>query len=137
MKTISNIVLREKAVYEPILNEPLEIGTKKVRFLENDLILLFNQERLNNLGDSALLEYINSIAPTNDGLNELRSKCTDDELLSLVKSRHIQSRSELLRWSEYLNARLDDYSSELARLKAEKENTISFNDNKNETGSDV
>lgn len=137
MKTISNIVLREKAVYEPILIEALEIGNKKVRFLENDLILLFNQERLNNLGDSALLEYINSIAPTNDGLSELRSKCSDDELLSLVKSRHIQSRSELLRWSEYLNARLDDYSSELARLKAEKENTISFNDNKNETGSDV
>lgn len=137
MKTISNIVLREKAVYEPILIEALEIGNKKVRFLENDLILLFNQERLNNLGDSALLEYINSIAPTNDGLSELRSKCSDDELLSLVKSRHIQSRSELLRWSEYLNARLDDYSSELARLKAEKDNTISFNDNKNETGSDV
>lgn len=137
MKVVSNIVLREKAIYEPILEEPIMVGSKKVRFLENDLILLFNQERLSALGDSAMLEYINSIAPSNDGLSDLRSKCSDSELLSLVKSRHIQSRSELLRWSEYLNYCLDDVSAELAKIRAEKNDTISFKDNQNETSENV
>ena len=137
MKVVSNIVLREKAIYEPILEEPILVGSKKVRFLENDLILLFNQERLSSLGDSAMLEYINSIAPSNDGLSDLRSKCSDSELLSLVKSRHIQSRSELLRWSEYLNVCLDDVSSELQKLRAEKNDTISFKENQNETSENV
>lgn len=133
MKIISNKVLREKAVYEPILSEPVQVGNNKIYFIESDLVLLFNQERLNKLGDTALLEYINSIAPQNDGLSDLRSKCTDQELLSLVKSRHIQSRSELLRWSEYLNAQLDDTSSELARLRAAESNKITFEENKNES----
>lgn len=137
MKIVSNIVLREKAIFEPILEEPIMVGSKKVRFLENDLILLFNQQRLSALGDSAMLEYINSIAPSSDGLSDLRSKCSDSELLSLVKSRHIQSRSELLRWSEYLNNCLDDVSAELVKIRAEKNDTISFKDNQNETSENV
>lgn len=137
MKVISNIILREKAIYEPILEEPVEVGNKKVRFFDNDLILLFNQQRISSLGDTALLEYINSIAPTSDGLSDLKSKCSDKELISLVKSRHIQSRSELLRWSEYLNNCLDDVTSELAKMRANKEDTIKFNGNDNEGNENV
>lgn len=137
MKIISNIVLREKAIFEPILSENVNFGNKSLHFVDNDLILLFNQERLSSLGDSALLEYINSIAPSSDGLSDLRSKCSDSELLGLVKSRHIQSRSELIRWSEYLNNCLDDVSAELQKIRAEKNDTISFKDNQNETSENV
>lgn len=129
MKIISNKIFREKAVYEPILNQPIKDSSgKDLYFISSDLVLLFNQERLNALGDSALLEYVNSLTSTNDTLSELRKNCSDSELLSIIKSRHIQSRSELLAWSNYLSYQLDDYKKELDNIRKNSENTIKFNE---------
>ena len=81
----------------------------------NDVYLLFNQQRLANLGVDTINSWLESLSPKSDALAELRSKCTDQQLLTLVKSKYIQSASELQAWSGYLNAHLD---SELAALNA-------------------
>lgn len=129
MKIISNAIFREKPIYEDLISSDVKQsdGTT-IHYIDSDLILLFNQERLQALGQTAMIEYLNSIAPQSDSLVELRKNCTDEELLSMVKSRHIQSRSDLLAWSKYLDAELDHSKDVFEKLKASQENKISFNE---------
>ena len=139
MKLLSNSIVREKAVYEDLIciDVPQSSG-EPVHFIANDILLLFNQQRLESLGQTAMIQYLNSIAPKSDALRELRSKCSDDELISLVKSRHIQSRSDLLAWSKYLDLKLDDTKAELERIRSVKSGeTIKFNDSDNSNSSSV
>lgn len=129
MKIVSNIVFREKAIYEDLICQNVKRSDgSSLYFVDSDLILLFNQERLESLGQTAMIEYLNSIAPQSDSLAELRKNCSDDELLSIVKSRHIQSRADLLAWSKYLDSELDNTKDVVEKLKASKEETISFSE---------
>lgn len=129
MKIISNAIFREKPIYEDLITTDVKQsdGTT-IHYIDSDLILLFNQERLQALGQTAMIEYLNSIAPQSDSLAVLRKNCTDDELLSMVKSRHIQSRSDLLAWSKYLDAELDHSKDVVEKMKASQDNKISFNE---------
>lgn len=83
--------------------QELPSGDTVAKKYTDDIYLLFNQKRLENLGVDTINNWLSSLRPASDALSNLRAKCSDDELLSLVKSRHIQSQSELLAWSEYLN----------------------------------
>lgn len=66
--------------------------------------ILLNQKRLDRMSEAAVLQEISEQAQVSDSLATLRSKCTDEQLISLVKSRYIQSPSELLSWSEHLES---------------------------------
>lgn len=92
---------------------------KTVRHV-NDVYLLFNQQRLAALGTDTVNKWLETLTPSNDALSELRSKCTDAQLLSIVKSKYIQSPSELQAWSGYLNAHLDSELAAIGALQAEE-----------------
>lgn len=74
----------------------------------DDIELLLMQrgfDNINSLEYSAFLKDIESnmasySAPT-------RPKMTDEQLMSYIKSRHIQSASELSSWFNYLNSQYD------------------------------
>lgn len=66
--------------------------------------ILLNQKRLDRMSEAAILQEISEQAQISDSLATLRSKCTDEQLISLVKSRYIQSSSELLSWSEHIES---------------------------------
>lgn len=84
------------------------------------LYMLFNQERLNRLGSEAVRQWLASLDNArNSNLDELRNKCSDDDLLALVKSRHIQHPCELERYLADLNQRAEYFNSEVARIVAE------------------
>lgn len=70
----------------------------------DDIYMLFNQQRLLSCGKDTIQAWLNTLQPRSDALSELRKKCTDEQLMQICKSRYIQSPSELLAWSEYLNA---------------------------------
>lgn len=73
----------------------------------DDIYLLFNQQRLLSAGKDTIQAWLNTLTPKSDALDALRKKCSDSELMAICKSRYIQSPSELLAWSEYLNANYD------------------------------
>lgn len=73
----------------------------------SDIYMLFNQKRLDRMTNQALIEHFNSMAVTDPQMAALRSKMSDEQLCSFVKSRFIQSRSELLAWSQYLMSAYD------------------------------
>lgn len=81
------------------------------------LYMLFNQERLNRLGDGAVQSWLKQLdAAGNTAYSEVKKKISDDDLLSLVKSRHIQQPSELESWLNHLNERADVFNSEVQKL---------------------
>ena len=83
-----------------------------------DIYMLFNQQRLDRMSLSQLSDWLDNQTPTS-GLAELRSKMSDAQLHSFIKSRYIQSPSELMAWSEYLQS---EFSKEYLNAVQEQQN---------------
>lgn len=79
----------------------------------SDITMLFNQQRLDRCSRDALIQYFDNLSRTSSDFSALRSKLNDDQLMSIVKSRYLQSPSELLAYSEGL---VREYGVELASL---------------------
>lgn len=82
----------------------------------NDITLLFNQQRLENrIAPTELREMFNRFSPNK---SRYLAQLDDDTLLSTLKSRHIQSLSEIKSWTEYCIENFDD----LLKAQQAKEN---------------
>lgn len=90
-----------------------EAGSDDSITLTSDVAMLFNQQRLDRCSKETLIQYFESMSRTGSPLSELRSKLSDDQLISIVKSRYIQSPSELIAYSERL---VHEFGSEFASL---------------------
>lgn len=90
--------------------------------ISTDISLVFNQQRLENrLTANELREYIQRYTPNK---SVYTAQLDDETLLSTLKSRHIQSLSEMRSWAEYCMENFDSLikdAEEKARLAAEAE----------------
>ena len=84
----------------------------------SDIYMLFNQQRLDRMSKDRLLSYFENLSVSEPKMRELRSKLSDEQLCSFVKSRFIQSPSELMAWSQYLMSSQDEM---IAAAAAEKQ----------------
>ena len=74
--------------------------------ISTDISLIFNQQRLENkLSAGELREYIQRYTPNR---SVYTAQLDDDTLLNTLKSRHIQSLSEMRAWAEYC---MENYDS--------------------------
>lgn len=93
--------------------------------ISTDISLIFNQQRLENkLTASELREYIQRYTPNR---SVYTAQLDDDTLLSTLKSRHIQSLSEMRAWAEYCMENYDSLikeAEEKARVAAEEKATV-------------
>lgn len=101
--------------YAPSVVEPLfDVTLRKavtdddvpLRVRVNDIYLLFNQSRLSLVGKDSVNAWLDSLRAS----TPVSPKLSDDDLINLVKSRHIQSMSELMAYSHYLT---DNYADKL------------------------
>lgn len=87
-----------------------------------DITLIFNQQRLENkLTTAELREYIQRYTPNR---SVYTAQLDDETLLNTLKSRHIQSLSEMRAWAEYCMENYDSLikeAEEKARVAAEEE----------------
>lgn len=75
--------------------------------INSDTKLLLNSQRIRDtLGEDVYLNIVRSIQPSRP--NALRDKLTDDQLLTLVKSRFLQSPSEMRAWMASLEREYSD-----------------------------
>lgn len=90
--------------------------------LHSDITLLFNQQRLESkMSATELREYIERYTPN---ASVYVNKLSDDELLDSLKSRHIQSISELKAWTEQCIENLDEVAdATLAKLSQSQESS--------------
>lgn len=89
--------------------------------VSTDITLIFNQQRLENkLTANELREYIQRYTPNK---SVYTAQLDDETLLNTLKSRHIQSLSEMRAWAEYCMENYDSLikeAEEKARVAAEE-----------------
>ena len=94
--------------------------------VSTDISLIFNQQRLENkLTASELREYIQRYTPNR---SVYTAQLDDETLLNTLKSRHIQSLSEMRAWAEYCMENYDSLikeAEEKARVAAEEKTAAS------------
>lgn len=108
----------------PVQDKLMQLSTVKMKdgsvVVSSDITLIFNQQRLENkLTANELREYIQRYTPNK---SVYTAQLDDDTLLSTLKSRHVQSLSELRSWAEYCMENYDTLikeAEEKARLAAE------------------
>lgn len=105
-----SILIQKKTESSPIhalqyIELPSEIGT--YFRIVSDVSLLFNQKRIaSTIGIDEANNWLNSLKQSST--ENLGDKFTDEQLLSLVKSRHVQSPSDLRSWSNFLTKQAKD-----------------------------
>lgn len=112
--------IEESPVNEFMFQETEHDGVKSIT-LTSDIFMLFNQQRLDKMSRERLVQYFNDLSVRDTQMSELRSKLTDDQLCSFVKSRYIQSRSELMAWSQYLMNSQDAVIADIAAQQASQQ----------------
>lgn len=104
------------AVKDKLMSLSCYTDDSGVFHLLNDISLLFNQQRLENrIAPTELREMFNRFSPNK---SRYLAQLDDDTLLSTLKSRHIQSLSEMKSWTEYCIENFDD----LLKAQQTKEN---------------
>lgn len=116
----------------PVQDKLMQLSTVKCGdgsiVVSNDITLIFNQQRLENkLTASELREYIQRYTPNK---SVYTAQLDDETLLNTLKSRHIQSLSEMRSWAEYCMENYDSLikeAEEKARIAAEEKAAVDEN----------
>lgn len=112
---ISHSNLCSVPLFEDLLTEETTSSNDDVSTVRvcNDISLLFNQQRLQALGKEGIKQFLDQLTPKSPALADLRKKISDADLLKVCKSRYIQSPSELLAWSSYLDSSLTNLKQDI------------------------
>lgn len=113
----------------PVQDKLMQLSTVKCKdgsiVISNDISLIFNQQRLENkLTASELREYIQRYTPNK---SVYTAQLDDETLLNTLKSRHIQSLSEMRSWAEFCMENYDSLikeAEEKARVAAEEKAAV-------------
>lgn len=117
--------VREPSLVDEFYKEEISQGDNPVVIYSDPIYMLFDQQRLDKLGKGAVDMFINSLSQGGSNpLAELRKNCSDDDLLTMIKSRHLQQPSEILAWARYMEQNITDFQSEVAKLVAEKQTEL-------------
>ncbi len=90
----------------PEINVTSDFGDCEV--VTSDIFDLFNQQRIANLGPDVIRDFVTRNYPASSPISEEISKMSDSEIMDSIKPRNVQSYSELLSWSKYLNERIEN-----------------------------
>lgn len=109
----------------PVQDKLMQLSTMSLKdgsvVVSTDISLIFNQQRLENkITASELREYIQRYTPNK---SVYTAQLDDETLLNTLKSRHIQSLSEMRSWAEYCMENYDSLikeAEEKSRLAAEQ-----------------
>lgn len=122
--TFQNIVVREVTPVDEFYFEHTrssDDGKDCVSFTD-PIRMLFNQQRLNTLGTTAIQAWLDSLQQRkNDPLAELRAKCSDADLIAMIKSRHIQQPCEILAYAEECKNNMDMFNAEVKKLMEQRQ----------------
>lgn len=107
---IKSVVLYSSTPVDYFLSQPI---SDKAVAVTNPLIMLLNQKRLASIPDKVIENWFNvGSLPDN-----FRDKLTDDQRFDLIKSKYIQSASDLKTYVDYLDSTI---LSEKSKLEAQQ-----------------
>lgn len=114
-------------VLEELPTEPFrfeKIGTEEseaIRIRSDVSMLLHAADMAKKYGTGFVQSMIDMRRPKSSALQSQMDQMSDAQILDTIKSRHLQSPSELIAWSEYLVEQAKDIEQEAERLAIEKE----------------
>jgi hypothetical protein len=114
-------------VLEELPTEPFrfeKIGTEEseaIRIRSDVSMLLHAADMAKKYGTGFVQSMIDMRRSRSSALQSQMDQMSDAQILDTVKSRHLQSPSELIAWSEYLIDQAKDIEQEVERLAIEKE----------------
>lgn len=114
-------------VLEELPTEPFRFekaGTEEdeyVRIRSDVSMLLHAADMAKRYGPNFVQSMIDMRRPKSSAIQSQMDQLSDDQILDTVKSRHLQSPSELIAWSEYLISQAESVEQEAERLALEKE----------------
>lgn len=114
-------------VLEELPTEPFrfeKIGTEEdesIRIRSDVSMLLHAADMAKKYGTGFVQSMIDMRRPKSSAIQSQMDQMSDDQILDTIKSRHLQSPSELISWSEYLVSQAKDVEQEAERLALEKE----------------
>lgn len=117
-------ILRESSPVDEFYREPTKSAHDDIESVSyvDPIIILFNQDRLQSLGDMGVKAFLDSLQQRESSLAELRKKVSDDDLCAMMKSRYLQTPSEVTSWCRYIEGNVDAFNKEVqALLDAQKQ----------------
>lgn len=117
-----DIVLEELPT-EPFRFEKSGIeGEDEIIRIRSDVsMLLHAADMAKKYGSGFVQSMIDMRRPKSSPLQSHMDQMSDSQILDTIKSRHLQSPSELIAWSEYLVEQAKSIEDEVARMSLEKE----------------
>lgn len=118
-------------VLESLPTEPFrfeKIGTEEneaIRIRSDVSMLLHASDMAKKYGSGFVQSMIDMRRPKSSSLQSQMDQMSDAQILDTIKSRHLQSSSELIAWSEYLVDQAKSIEDEASRLALEKESNES------------
>lgn len=116
--TMCTSVVRTPSLVDEFYTEVVDVRHDvEVLAFSDPIYMLFNQQRLSHLGAENVQLWLDSLnAAGHSEIAKLRSQCSVSDLVSMIKSRHLQSPSEILAWSKYMDANMDEFHAEVQRI---------------------
>lgn len=118
-------------VLEELPTEPFrfeKVGTdsnEAVRIRSDVSMLLHAADMAKKYGTGFVKSMIDMRRPKSSSLQSEMDLMSDAQILDTIKSRHLQSPSELIAWSEYLIDQAKSIEDEASRIALEKASTES------------
>lgn len=114
-----NTIVPSVRPIDTLLRRENEDGSYRI---VSDVTLLFNEDRIiNDLGEDNLRNLVRSMQ-TNPSSPYIDSSLTDEQMMETIKSRYLQSPSEVRAWLETLVDKADvvrsDYESLVEEARA-------------------
>lgn len=97
--------------------------TRPVRYTSDIRLILHNKDLASRAGVSVASKFGQSKQPASQ-IQQIMDKMSDDDLLVMVRSRHVQSPSEIIAWSKELSAyaeHLEAQAQELIEVETAKQ----------------
>ena len=113
-------------VLEELPTEPFrfeKVGTDENEFIRvrSDVsMLLHAADMAKKYGTGFVQSMIDMRRPKSSALQSQMDQMSDAQILDTIKSRHLQSPSELIAWSEYLIDQAKSIEDEASRIAFEK-----------------
>lgn len=119
---LHHAVLREPSVVDEFYFEEIDSPDgNKVTIVCDPIVMLLNQNRIANMGVTAAKTFLDSLQPRSSALSEMRKNCSDEMLMEMMKSRHLQSPAEILAWCRHIEQNMTEFNDEVSKMVAEAE----------------
>lgn len=131
-----NIVLEELPTEQFRFEKNGIEGDEYLRIRSDVSMLLHAADMAKKYGTNFVQSVIDMRRPKSSALQSQMDRMSDAQILDTIKSRHLQSPSELIAWSEHLMEQAKEIEQEAERLALEKQAETVVDDSSSSSSSE-